>query len=73
MDHAVPTTAKDPVCGMTVDPATAKHRTEHEGKTYYFCSEGCRTKFEADPHRYLEAGRFDLPAPRTANPTDTPC
>ncbi|WP_374448560.1 heavy metal translocating P-type ATPase [Stella sp.] len=44
---------KDPVCGMTVDPATAKHRTEHGGQTYYFCSAGCRTKFEADPGRYL--------------------
>jgi Cu+-exporting ATPase len=46
-------TVKDPVCGMTVDPATAKHRSEHGGRTYYFCSAGCRAKFEADPVRYL--------------------
>ena len=46
-------TVKDPVCGMTVDPATAKYRTEHGGTTYYFCSEGCLTKFEAAPQRYL--------------------
>ncbi|WP_370675042.1 heavy metal translocating P-type ATPase [Pleomorphomonas sp. PLEO] len=46
-------TVKDPVCGMTVDPATAKYRTEHGGATYYFCSEGCLTKFKADPQRYL--------------------
>ena len=44
---------KDPVCGMTVDPHTAKHRAEHGGRTYYFCATGCRTKFEADPTRYL--------------------
>ncbi|HUI96727.1 MAG TPA: YHS domain-containing protein, partial [Xanthobacteraceae bacterium] len=36
--------AKDPVCGMTVDPTTAKHRAEHDGRTYYFCSAGCRSK-----------------------------
>ncbi len=46
--------AKDPVCGMTVDPHTAKHRAEHGGKPYYFCSAGCRTKFLADPIKYLK-------------------
>ena len=46
---------KDPVCGMTVDPRTAKHRADHSGETYYFCSAGCRTKFEADPERYVPA------------------
>ena len=45
---------KDPVCGMTVDPHTAKHRAAHNGHPYYFCSAGCRTKFEADPARYLD-------------------
>ncbi|MGD9846549.1 MAG: heavy metal translocating P-type ATPase [Variibacter sp.] len=44
----------DPVCGMSVDPHTAKHRSEHNGRPYYFCSAGCKTKFEADPKRYLE-------------------
>jgi P-type Cu+ transporter len=44
---------KDPVCGMTVDPHTAKHRAEHAGRTYYFCADRCRTKFEADPARCL--------------------
>jgi len=43
----------DPVCGMTVDPATAQHRAEHAGKTHYFCSAHCRTKFLADPNRYV--------------------
>ena len=45
---------KDPVCGMSVDPATAKHHTRHEEEDYYFCSAGCRTKFEATPQKYLE-------------------
>ncbi len=44
---------KDPVCGMSVDPHTAKHKAEHAGRAYYFCSAGCRTKFIADPARYL--------------------
>jgi Cu+-exporting ATPase len=45
----------DPVCGMTVDPHTAKHRAEHRGHPYYFCSAGCKTKFTADPQKYLGA------------------
>jgi Cu+-exporting ATPase len=44
----------DPVCGMIVNPATAKHRAEHDGLTYYFCSDGCKAKFLADPARFLE-------------------
>jgi len=45
---------KDLVCGMMVDPHATKHRTEHDGHRYYFCSNGCRTKFEADPVRYVD-------------------
>jgi P-type Cu+ transporter len=45
--------AVDPVCGMTVDPHTAKHRAEHCGHSYYFCCGGCRAKFVADPQKYL--------------------
>ena len=48
-----PGMAKDPVCGMDVDPHTAKFRADHGGRTYYFCAAGCRTKFIADPERYL--------------------
>jgi P-type Cu+ transporter len=47
--------AKDPVCGMTVDPRTTQQRAVHSGSDYFFCSSGCRTKFEADPARYLAA------------------
>jgi Cu+-exporting ATPase len=52
--HGLPgTTAIDPVCGMTVDPAKTPHRAEHLGQAFHFCSAGCRTKFVADPGRYL--------------------
>ncbi len=44
---------KDPVCAMTVDPATTPHHADHGGATYHFCSAGCRTKFLADPARYV--------------------
>jgi Cu+-exporting ATPase len=54
----------DPVCGMTVDPATARQRATHEGRDYVFCGAGCRTKFEADPSRYLDKdGKASEPAP----------
>jgi Cu+-exporting ATPase len=46
-------TVRDPVCGMEVDPHTAKHRADYGGHPYYFCSDGCRTKFVADPSSYL--------------------
>src|SRR5262249_54974348 len=45
----------DPVCGMTVVVATAKHRAEHEGHTYFFCNPRCREKFLAAPASYLGA------------------
>lgn len=45
--------AIDPVCKMEVDPATAKHRAEANGTTYYFCCAQCRTRFLEDPARYL--------------------
>ena len=54
----------DPVCGMKVDPKTTPHHLEREGRSFFFCSAGCKTKFEADPHRYLaEAKAPPPPAP----------
>jgi YHS domain-containing protein len=49
-----PTTVKDPVCGMKIDPATAKGKIEHKGKTYYFCSDDCKAKFQKEPAKYAE-------------------
>ena len=46
----------DPVCGMTVEVATASLRATHEGRTYYFCSAGCLASFQADPARFVGAG-----------------
>src|SRR5271157_3794698 len=46
--------AKDPVCGMSVDSQTARHRAEAGGATYFFCSSKCREKFVAEPARYLK-------------------
>jgi xanthine dehydrogenase accessory factor len=48
-----PVEAVDPVCGMTVSIAGARELVVHEGRTYYFCGPGCRSRFEADPARYL--------------------
>src|SRR5215475_2722737 len=45
--------ARDPVCGMSVNPSTAKFVIDRDGKKYYFCSQSCREKFEADPTKYL--------------------
>jgi Cu+-exporting ATPase len=58
--------ALDPVCGMTVDPHTTPHRAEHAGRPYYFCSAGCRTKFTADPTRYLGSAKASEPVPEGA-------
>ena len=45
---------KDPVCGMDVDETKTEFKAEHMGKTYYFCSASCKTKFEATPHEYMK-------------------
>ena len=46
--------AKDPICKMDVDEKTAKWKTTHMGKTYYFCAPGCQKAFEANPHKYMK-------------------
>ena len=54
----------DPVCGMSVDPATAKHRHSHEGTAHYFCSAKCREKFVANPSQYVKSVTLPVaPAP----------
>ena len=44
----------DPVCGMRIDPNDAVARAEHDGTTYYFCSQACHDAFIADPGSYLD-------------------
>ena len=48
-----PQTVRDPVCGMTVNPVTARHHAEHAGTRYYFCGARCRERFVADPQHFL--------------------
>jgi len=57
---------RDPVCGMTVDPAKAKHRSEHARRIYYFCGSRCREKFDAEPERYLRSAAPELSRPPAA-------
>ncbi|MGA7045938.1 MAG: heavy metal translocating P-type ATPase [Candidatus Sulfotelmatobacter sp.] len=70
------TPERDPVCGMNVNPATAKHVYEHGGKNYYFCCASCAEKFKADPQKYLSgpppakaSGLVMLGAAQSAPPT----
>jgi len=63
-DKAAVDAAIDPVCGMRVDPATARHRTTHKGQDYFFCSGRCRERFEAEPEKFLH--------PKQAEPASSP-
>jgi Cu+-exporting ATPase len=58
--------AVDLVCGMKVDPATARHKRDYGGQTYYFCSDRCGSKFEAEPAKYLHGEM------QQAHPADVP-
>ncbi|MFO7703829.1 MAG: YHS domain-containing protein, partial [Halopseudomonas sp.] len=61
------TTVKDPVCGMSVDPHTAEHRSQQGGNTWYFCSSRCKSRFDENPEQYLgdEQKREEAVAPGT--------
>src|SRR5204863_8519904 len=52
--------ARDPVCGMNVNPQTAKHKTDHAGMSYYFCSASCAEKFKSNPGAYLRPAKPDV-------------
>jgi len=47
------TMAKDPVCGMDVDEKSAAGKSDYQGKTYYFCSAGCKASFDKNPEKYV--------------------
>jgi P-type Cu+ transporter len=64
--NPIPGLERDPVCGMNVNPATAKHVHEHEGRKYYFCCAGCGEKFKANPQGYLDTGDVKPPAPKSS-------
>ena len=61
-DNPAADAATDPVCGMTVDPHQTPHRAANGGSDFFFCSASCRTKFEADPARWLDGARRPQPA-----------
>src|SRR5262245_16152435 len=52
---------RDPVCGMLVNPHKTPHHLQHAGRTYYFCSAGCRDKFATAPEKYLATARAEPP------------
>ena len=74
--------ARDPVCGMMVDPAKAAAHAEHKGEAYYFCAKGCAQKFSANPEKYLQPAPVipmidpamvtTIQAAPIASPTDGP-
>ena len=75
--NPAPTLERDPVCGMNVNPATAKHVHEHSGKNYYFCCAPCEEKFKANPAKYLNpparpSGFVMLGAAKPAQSADQP-
>jgi Cu+-exporting ATPase len=84
MEHELPTLkltpgqsasappAIDPVCGMTVDPATAPASCQHAGQTYYFCCPHCQKKFQADPEKYLQPGPRPVPVSAGSGPYTCP-
>jgi P-type Cu+ transporter len=57
-------TVTDPVCGMSVDPTTSKHRYDHDGRSFHFCSARCREKFAASPASYLAPLAVQAPIPK---------
>ena len=52
--------AKDPVCGMEVDEKSAPAKSEHMGKTYYFCALACKKAFDENPAKYTEGGGHEM-------------
>jgi Cu+-exporting ATPase len=66
-DTEADTGVRDPVCGMSVDPATARHRLSHAGHDHFFCGGRCREKFAADPDAYLTPAERKPSEPRVAH------
>ena len=44
----------DPVCGMQVDPSDASGQSDYQGRTYYFCSDSCKSQFDSDPRQFTQ-------------------
>ncbi|MHB8095968.1 MAG: heavy metal translocating P-type ATPase, partial [Candidatus Aminicenantales bacterium] len=65
---------QDPVCGMTIREEDAAGTSDYKGRTYFFCSTGCKAKFDADPEKYVGAGGTDkvMEGPRPENVSPGP-
>lgn len=50
-------TAKDPVCGMMIDPSEAAAQSAYQGRTYYFCAPECKVAFDREPEKYAQPRR----------------
>lgn len=50
------TTHTDPICGMKVEEEKAAGQSEYQGQTYYFCGQGCKSKFDQNPQQYANKG-----------------
>ncbi len=61
----MPNVVRDPGCGMEINEENASERSVYQGEVFYFCSDGCRNRFDEDPGRFIEradlSGRGDLP------------
>jgi YHS domain-containing protein len=64
--------AKDPVCGMTVEPSSAAAKRVHDGETIYFCAEGCAEAFDRDPKKYLRQSALKGNPPAEKPPSAHP-
>lgn len=56
---------KDPVCGMSIDSNSAAGSSSYQGQTYYFCSDQCKTQFDANPAQYVSSAGSARPRPET--------
>jgi Cu+-exporting ATPase len=68
-----PAGVRDPVCGMTVDPERAAGSVTYQDQTYYFCSTGCATKFQAHPEKYLKSETLPQPTPQPVAGVEYTC
>ncbi len=72
-EPTVPALAKDPVCGMSVDPKKTAHHLTVDGVGYHFCSAGCRTRFEANPGQFLQPSAIAAAAASTDDTVEYTC
>ena len=63
---------RDPVCGMDINPGAAPAQSNYRGRTYYFCSDDCKQKFEAEPQVYVAQEQERQGQEQAKQTSDTP-